>query len=45
MALRKFYIKIGDQGMDVVVALNLEAKPRGKGQIFWLYGVKIHILH
>lgn len=44
VALGKFNIKIGDKGMDVVVALYLQAEGRCKGQLFRLHSVNVHFL-
>lgn len=45
VALGKFNIKIGDQGMDVVIALDLQAEGRREGQLFRLDRVNVHLLH
>lgn len=44
MALCKFNIKIGDQGMNVIITLNLEAKCRSKCQFFSLHCINIYFL-
>lgn len=44
VALGKFNIKIGDKGMDIVVALYLQAEGRGEGQLFRLHSVNVHFL-
>lgn len=44
MALGKFNIKIGDEGVDVVVSLYLQAEGRREGQLFRLHSVNVHFL-
>lgn len=44
MALGKFDIKIGDQGVDVVIALDLQAEGRCERQLFRLHRVNVHLL-
>lgn len=44
VALRKFDIKIGDQGMNVIITLNLEAECWSKFQFFSLDCINIHFL-
>lgn len=44
VALGKFNIKIGDQGVDVVIALDLQAEGRRERQLFRLDCVNVHLL-
>lgn len=44
MALGKFDIEIGDQGVDVVIALYLQAEGRCEGQLLRLHRVDVHLL-
>jgi hypothetical protein len=44
VALGKFDIKVGDQGVDIVVALYLQAEGRCERQLFCLHGVNVHLL-
>lgn len=44
VALGKFNIKIGDKGMDVVIALYLQAEGRREGQLFCFHRVNVHLL-
>lgn len=44
VALCKFNIKIGDQGMNVIIALNLEAECRSKFQFFSLHCINVYFL-
>lgn len=44
MALSKFNIKIGDEGMDIVVALYLQAEGGREGQLLRLHSVNVHFL-
>ena len=44
VALGKLDIEIGDQGVDVVVALYLQAEGRREGQLLRLHRVNVHLL-
>ena len=44
VALGKLDIEIGDQGMDVVVALYLQAEGGCEGQLLRLHRVNVHLL-
>lgn len=44
VALCKFNIKVSDQGMNVIIALNLEAECRSKFQFFSLHCINIYFL-
>lgn len=37
-------VEIGDQGVDVVVPLDLQAEGCGEGQVLWLHRVDVHFL-
>lgn len=37
-------VKIRDQSVDVVVALNLQAEGRAERQVLWLHSVNVHFL-
>lgn len=36
--------EIGDQSMDVIIALNLQTEGWGEGQVLWLHSVDVHFL-
>jgi len=44
MTLGEFYIKVGDQSMDVIVPLDLQTEGRGEGQFLWFHCVDVHFL-
>ena len=44
VALGKLDIEIGDQGVDVIVALYLQAEGRREGQLLRLHRVNVHLL-
>lgn len=44
VALGKFNIKIGDQGVDVVISLYLQAEGRCERQLFRLHRINVHFL-
>lgn len=37
-------VEVGDQCMDIVVSLDLQADGWGEGQVLWLHCVDIHLL-
>lgn len=44
MTLGELDVEIGDKGMDVIVALDLQAEGRGEGQVLCLHRVNVHFL-
>lgn len=44
MTLGELHVEIGDQRVDVVVPLNLQAERRGKRQVLRLHCVDVHLL-
>lgn len=44
MTLGELDVEISDQGVDVVVALDLQAEGRGEGQVLCLHRVNVHFL-
>lgn len=38
-------VEVGDQGVDVIVPLNLQAERRGEGQVLHLHRVDVHLLN
>lgn len=44
MTLGELDVEVGHQGVDVVVALDLQAEGRGEGQVLWLHRVDVHFL-
>jgi len=44
VAPRELNVEVSDEGMDVVVAFDLQAEGWGEGQVFKLHGVDVHLL-
>lgn len=44
MTLCELYIEVGDQGVDVVVPLDLQTEGGREGQFFCLYCVDVYLL-
>lgn len=44
MTLGELDVEVGHQGVDVVVALDLQAEGRGEGQVLRLHRVDVHFL-
>lgn len=44
VTLGELHVEIGDQCVDVVVPLNLQAEGRGERQILRLHRVDVHLL-
>lgn len=44
MTLCELDVEVGDQGVDVVVALDLQTEGGGEGQVLWLHRVDVHFL-
>lgn len=44
MTLGELDVEIGDQGVDIVVALDLQAEGRAEGQVLCLHRVNVHLL-
>lgn len=40
----ELYVEVGDQSVDVVVPLHLQAERWGEGQVLQLHGVDVHLL-
>lgn len=45
VTLGELDVEVGDQRVDVVVPLDLQAEGRGEGQVLALHRVDIHLLH
>lgn len=44
VTLGELDVEVGHQGVDVVVALDLQAEGRGEGQVLRLHRVDVHFL-
>lgn len=44
VTLGELNVKVGDQGMDIVIALDLQTEGWGEGQVLWLHSVDVHFL-
>lgn len=44
VAASELYIEVCDQGMDVVVPLDLQTEWRSEGQVVYLHCVDVHLL-
>ena len=44
VAASEFNVEVGDQGVDVVVPLDLQAEGGGEGQVLGLHRVDVHLL-
>lgn len=44
VAAGKLDVEVGDQGVDVIVPLHLQAEGRGEAQVLQLHCVDIHLL-
>lgn len=44
VAAGELNIEVGDQGMDIVVPLDLQTERRREGQIVYLHRVDVHLL-
>lgn len=44
VTLGELHVEIGDQRVDVVVPLNLQAEGRGERQVLRLHRVDVHLL-
>ena len=45
VTLGELDVEVGDQRVDVVVPLDLQAEGRGEGQVLGLHRVDVHLLH
>lgn len=45
VTLGELDVEVGNQRVDVVVPLDLQAEGRGEGQVLALHRVDIHLLH
>lgn len=45
VTLGELNVKVGDQRVDVVVPLDLQAEGGGEGQVLALHRVDVHLLH
>ena len=44
VTLGELDVEIGDQGVDVIIALDLQTEGGGEGQVLWLHSVDVHFL-
>lgn len=44
VAAGELNVEVGDQGVDVVVPLHLQAERRGEAQVLQLHSVDVHLL-
>lgn len=44
VTLGELHVEIGDQGVDVVIPLDLQAERRGERQVVGLHRVDVHLL-
>lgn len=44
VTLGELDVEVGDQGVDVIVPLDLQAEGRREGQVLRLHGVDVHFL-
>lgn len=44
MTLGELHVEVGDQSVDVVVPLDLQAERGGEAEVLGLHGVDVHLL-
>lgn len=44
VTLGELDVEVGDQGVDVIVALDLQTEGRGEGQVLCLHSVDVYFL-
>lgn len=44
MTARELDVEVGDEGVNVIIPLHLQAEGRGEGQVVDLHRVYVHLL-